>query len=349
MAVEKMPDIREDAAVLTDNAATDKEEYLRLLDLKREIKFTRESLEATNEELQTSNEELQAANEELLASNDELQSTNEELNSVNEELSMVNTEYQAKITELTELYNDMDNLFCSTEIGFIFIDQQLRIRKYTPAAVKVIYLTEQDLGRKISEIAAPLLEDIETVFKSLLFSRTKKEKIVRHGDNFWYLVQFIPYIDETNEVSGMVVSLVDVSEQKRAEETLRHSSEILEQILEASPSPTMMVSGEGRIQFVNEMASALFGGSDRNLLDLPLSSEYFNFTDLEGNKFYDAAEFIRMITEQACKKEPPVICLKRNSGGNEYFLCINANNTLATRDSRLNGVVLTFTEVARHT
>jgi two-component system CheB/CheR fusion protein len=346
VALERMPGpVDGDSAADSGGRIPDDEIRRHVLDLEREIQFTRESLQAANEELQTSNEELQAANEELLASNEELQSTNEELNSVNEELSAVNTEYQSKIMELTELYNDIDNLFCSTEIGFIFVDRQLRIRKYTPSVCRVMNLIEQDLGRRISDMAAPLLGDIESEFNHLLMTREKTEKVVRNGVETWSLVQFIPYIDETNEVSGMVISIVDVSGQKRAEETLRQSSEILEQILEASPAPTMMATGEGRIHFANEMAAVLFSRSAKMLLDLPLSSAQFGFTDLDGRQFPTGQDFIRAVSALKKKGEPLVIRLK-GAAGQEYFLCVNAN-TLEAKGSRLNGVVLTFTEVAR--
>ncbi|MGR0482923.1 MAG: CheR family methyltransferase [Candidatus Electronema sp. V4] len=352
IALERMPisSFAEASAGLSQAAgakAADEEIRRHVLDLEREIQFTRESLQAANEQLQTSNEELLASNEELLASNEELQSANEELNSVNEELSTVNTEYQSKILELTELYNDIDNLFCSTDIGFIFVDRQLRIRKYTPPVCRAINLMEQDVGRKISDMSAPLLGDVETEFGRMLSTRQKREKVVRHGEGCWYLVQFIPYLDETNEVSGMVISLVDVSGQKKAEEALRQSSEILEQILAASPAPTMMVTQEGRICFANEIAAGLFGAAAKALEGQPLCSGQFRFTDLDGADFADSREFLRAAIEQAENKEPMVIRLKGQDGRQEYFLTVNAS-TLNVKESRLQGVVLTFTEVARH-
>ncbi|CAK8718237.1 Two-component system, chemotaxis family, CheB/CheR fusion protein [Candidatus Electronema halotolerans] len=341
VALEQMPGRSERAG--PKNSQHEEEVNRQLLDLKREVQFTRESLEAANEALQTSNEELQAANEALLASNEELQSANEELNSLNEELSTVNAEYQSKIAEMSELYNDLDNLFCSTDIGFIFVDRELRIRKYTPSVVKVINLMRQDLGRRISDMAAPLLGDIEAELASLLLTRKKKERVVRHKEEFWYLVQFIPYIDETNEVSGMVISIVDVSEQKRAEEALRQSSEVLEQILAASPAPTMMVTTEGDIRFANEMAAIMFTRPAEELVGLPLSSEHFLFTDLEGRAFAEAQDFVRAAAEA---KEALIIRLQGRESRQEYFLTVKANK-LTAQNSRLNGVVLTFSEIAR--
>src|SRR4029078_10130567 len=123
------------------------------------------------EELETSNEELQASNEELQTSNEELQSTNEELQRVNEELYTVNAEYQRKIAELTELTNDMDNLLSSTEVGSIFLDRQMRIRKFTPQVAESFNLVAHDVGRSIETFAhkmdrPELVDDLKQVLAS---------------------------------------------------------------------------------------------------------------------------------------------------------------------------------------
>ena len=118
-------------------------------DLELQLKFTKEELNTALEEAETTNEELQSTNEELLASNEELQSTNEELHSVNEELYTVNTEFQKKIDELTTLEDDIDNLLQSANIGTIFIDKDLAIRRLTPAISKNFGILGHDVGRSI--------------------------------------------------------------------------------------------------------------------------------------------------------------------------------------------------------
>src|SRR5262249_22213272 len=137
----------------------------RLTTLEGELSYTRETLQATIEELQTSNEELQATNEELVASNEELQSTNEELHSVNEELYTVNAELQRKIAELRELNADMQHFLESTDVGILFLDRNLCIRKYTPKLASVFHIQEQDSGRSIRHFShtlkrPELVEDI---------------------------------------------------------------------------------------------------------------------------------------------------------------------------------------------
>src|SRR5690606_14484067 len=140
-------------------------------ELEMELKETKESLHTLMEEMETANEELQSSNEELLSSNEELQSTNEELQSLNEELHTVNAEHQQKIRELIELNDDFNNYFRSTEIGQLFIDKDLLIRKYTPAVADQINIIDSDIGRPISHFSynfkdENLIDDIKEVIKT---------------------------------------------------------------------------------------------------------------------------------------------------------------------------------------
>src|SRR5690606_1806986 len=123
------------------------------------------------ESLETANEELQSSNEELLSSNEELQSSNEELQSLNEELHTLNTEHQMKIRELVELNDDLSNYFRSSNVGQVFLDENLFIRKFTPASSDMINVIESDIGRPITHISTNIryssfVKDIQAVLKS---------------------------------------------------------------------------------------------------------------------------------------------------------------------------------------
>lgn len=193
----------------------DKEAQQRIHDLEQELQFTKESLQATIEELETSNEELQATNEELLASNEELQSTNEELQSVNEELFTVNAEHQSKITELTELNNDLNNLMAVFPIATIFLDDHLRLRRFTGSVEKIFPMRQPDLGRSIQEISNKL-EDTSFI-EDLLEVHKKHEIKIRHVrtiENKWYQMQINPYEIAPSSYSGSVISFSDITELK---------------------------------------------------------------------------------------------------------------------------------------
>ncbi|QEF96241.1 Phytochrome-like protein cph1 [Stieleria maiorica] len=212
----KEPDTpREPAAEVFD--ASDQAAQ-RIVDLERELEFTKESLQSAVEELESSNEELQSTNEELVASNEELQSTNEELHSVNEELYTVNAEHQHKIEELMQLTSDMDNLLLSTEIGTIFLDTQLRIRKFTPAITAAFNIMEQDIGRPIDQFAynldnSELLHDAHRV----LDSDAAFERKVSARDGTSYLQRIQPYRSSNGETSGVVITFTDISSVVHAE------------------------------------------------------------------------------------------------------------------------------------
>jgi len=193
----------------------------QLNDLEYELRQTRENLQATIEELETTNEEQQATNEELTAANEELQSTNEELHSVNEELHTVNSEYQIKIAELTEVTNDIDNLLESTDIGVVFLDSNLNIRKYTPAATRDINLLPADIGRSFEDLAyhfdyPGLSDDMRRVLS--LGEAIEKEVESRTSEHL--LVRIHPYRAGNQLTVGIVLTFVNISDMKRIENAL---------------------------------------------------------------------------------------------------------------------------------
>ena len=202
----------------------DREAQERIQDLESELQYTRENLQATIEELETSNEELQATNEELMASNEELQSTNEELQSVNEELYTVNSEYQSKIMELTELNNDMNNLLASTRIATFFLDENLEIRKITPEADQIYQVISSDVGRPMSHLSHRL-ENVDPLKAVDAVQRTGEpvEHEVRNTDGRWFLMRVLPYQVGPRDVSGIVLTFIDIDPLKRTRHALEKS------------------------------------------------------------------------------------------------------------------------------
>ncbi|MCB0167826.1 MAG: PAS domain-containing protein [Anaerolineae bacterium] len=184
-----------------------------MMALERELQYNKESLQATIEELETANEELQATNEELMASNEELQSTNEELQSVNEELHTVNAEYQMKIRELIRLNNDMDNLLTNTNIGTVFLDNELNVRRFTPGIQDNINLLKQDVGRPLHHLSHKLKDlDLSELARRVLSTQTGIEQQVTNQRGQSYLLRVMPYRTHTDQIDGVVLVLIDVAE-----------------------------------------------------------------------------------------------------------------------------------------
>ncbi|XXY45872.1 chemotaxis protein CheB [Sorangium sp. So ce269] len=234
----------------------------QLTALEAELGYTKQSLQATTEQLEASNEELQAANEELLASNEELQSTNEELQSVNEELYSVNAEYQRKIADLTELGNDMENLLSSTDIGTIFLDKELKIRKFTPQIAESFNLLLQDVGRPIETFTyavdhPELTEDLRRVLAT--GERVERELRDRHNRSFF--LRILPYRAK-GTVAGVVLTLIDVSGLKAAEDALFHERYLLNSLLRSVPDAIYFKDARGRFIRTNHAMAERLGLSD---------------------------------------------------------------------------------------
>jgi len=197
----------------------------RITTLEKELQSAREYLQTTVEELETSNEELRSTNEELQSTNEELQSTNEELEtsreelqSTNEELETVNAELQKKVDELSDAYDDLSNLLASTELGTIFLDNNLNIKRFTPAAKRIFKLIDTDIGRPIGDIVNTLeyeglLEDVREVLTNL----GRRDLELRTADGHWYQARILPYRTLENAIDGVVVTFVDITSQKEAQ------------------------------------------------------------------------------------------------------------------------------------
>ncbi|MBE9041311.1 PAS domain S-box protein [Oscillatoriales cyanobacterium LEGE 11467] len=225
------PDDRPVASPTIEPFEADTETQRELAELEYELQQTRENLQATIEELESTNEEQQATNEELIASNEELQSTNEELHSVNEELYTVNAEYQSKIQELTELNDDMDNVLSSTEIGVIFLDRHLNIRKFTTAATAAINLVGTDIGRPLAHLAHNTdARDLLGFLEEALETERPAECEVTHNENHRHLLMRVhPYRQEDGQTDGVVLTFIDIDRLKKAEMALLEANVALQQ------------------------------------------------------------------------------------------------------------------------
>jgi two-component system, chemotaxis family, CheB/CheR fusion protein len=224
----------------------------RILQLERELKTTREHLQSAsvemkgyNEELKSANEEMQSSNEELQSTNEELETSREELQSVNEELVTVNSELQLKIEELTKSNNDLNNLMASTKTPSIFLDMDLRIRRFTPESVKLVNLIKSDIGRPFSNIVtnleyASIVEDAEKVLDTLV----PIEADVRSKKGDWYLMRIIPYRTTENVIDGVVMTFANISSLRKTQLEAQEARDYAESIVDTIREPMLVLDGK---------------------------------------------------------------------------------------------------------
>lgn len=253
------------------DSGIDTETYIELLKqelYKKEehIKAANEELETSNEDLRSSNEEMQSVNEELQSTNEELETSKEELQSVNEELATVNAELQIKVADLSRANNDMNNLLAGSGIATIFVDHQLRILRFTPAATKLINLIPSDVGRPVSHLVSNLVDydslitDIQEVLRSLVPTKID----VRSGDDKWYTMRIQPYRTLENVIEGAVLTFVEITELWEAREVLHRLAVVARDAHDAITVHDL----EGRILSWNPSAERMYGWTEDEALTM---------------------------------------------------------------------------------
>ncbi len=223
-------------------------EQQRIAELERDLAYTRENLQATIEEQQASNEELKSTNEEMQSTNEELQSTNEELEtskeelqSVNEELITVNAELQAKIEQLAGMQNDMKNLLDNINVGTIFLDQHLVIKRYTREAARVYRLVASDVGRPLADIKSDLTGvDLIAQSQAVLDTLAPFEREMRSTSGISYLTRIQPYRTVDNLIDGVVLTFADITERIAAVAE-REARELAEAIVDTVREPLIVL------------------------------------------------------------------------------------------------------------
>jgi len=228
-------------------------------ELEKELQHTKERLQTVIEEMETSQEELKSANEELQSTNEELQSTNEEivtskeeLQSLNEELTTLNAELQSKNEELSETSDDLKNLLNSTQVATLFLDNNLKIRRFTPYATKIICLINSDMGRPITDIVSNMqYDDLVTDVKEVLKTQVFKETEVQIKDRSWYRMRIVPYRTTDNIIDGVVITFSDITDFKRMGEKMAERAEYAECIIRTVRESLVVLNGGLKIVSAN--------------------------------------------------------------------------------------------------
>lgn len=266
----------------------------KITELEDELQDTKETLQATIEELQSSNEELQSTNEELQSTNEEIETSKEELQSLNEELVSVNSELENKLDQLASIHDDMNNLFNSTEIAAIFLDNDLHVKRFTPKVQELVRLIPSDIGRSIQDFATNikyknLINEIKEVQKTLI----PKQFEARSKNSKDYLVRILPYRTLSNMIDGVIITFDDISaitSHKKNEKKLQELNEALNEsinftmnIIDSVSDPMLVLSGELKIISANQSFYQFFNVNIDETLNkyiYQIGSEQWNIPEL---------------------------------------------------------------------
>lgn len=253
---------------------------IRIAELEKELVNSRAQLQhiteerqSAQEELTTMNEELQSMNEELQSTNEELTTSKEELQSMNEEILTVNSELQAKIVTLSQNQDDMKNLLQSTRIPMLFLDNELKVRRFTEDIKPIVRLIENDIGRPITDFKLNLsdesfVEDIREVLATLQV----KNKYVKILDGKWFQMTIRPYRTYDNRIDGVVLTFNDITAIKKLEQSIQDARSFAENIIATIIEPLVVLNVDFRVVSANRSFYRIFHVTPQ---------------ETEGNLFYN--------------------------------------------------------------
>lgn len=239
----------------------DADERGRVRELEEELRETQERLRSTIEELEISNEELKTSNEEMMSMNEELQSANEELSTVNEEL-------KNKLDQLARANNDLGNFLESTQIAVIFLDTEMRLRRFTPASTRIFNFIDQDRGRPLADVSTRLdYDELAADARKVLATLVPSEREVQvRGGQGCYVARILPYRTLDNVIDGVVLTFTEISRLKKAEADLRLSErrtreqkDEIEALYRTAPIGMALVDRGQRFLRVNQVMADLGG------------------------------------------------------------------------------------------
>ena len=231
----------------------------RAQELERELLVTKEylqttvqDLEASNEELQSANEELQSANEELQSTNEELETSKEELQSTNEELNTVNEELQNRMTQLSVSNDDLQNMLSDISAPVVIVGMDLRIRRFSVAAERLLNLSANDVGRPVAYLEASInAQQIESMVSETINTVRERGHRVRCPDGQWYTMRSIPYRTADHAIRGAVIELLRAPPARRLGEPVE-IDELVGRVLSTLPHVLMLLDDQLRILWVNK-------------------------------------------------------------------------------------------------
>ena len=256
----------------TADRSSRRNDVSRIAELEHELDATRKELQSAIRDLEISNEEQKAINEEAMSVNEEFQSTNEELmtskeelQSLNEELTALNSQLQETLERQRGTSNDLQNILDSSDVATLFLDSDLNIRFFTPAAKSLFRVIASDIGRPLADLT-PLAADRDLLADARSGARrasTPLRREIEAEDGAWYNRRILPYRTKDNRIEGVVITFADISEIKAAEREIQAARAYSDSIIDTIRQPLVVLDEELRVVSANRSFYELSRSSPR--------------------------------------------------------------------------------------
>ena len=158
-------------------------------------------------------------------------------------------------------------MFAGTGIGTLFVDEQLRIQRYTPAVTAIMNLIPSDVGRPLGDIAVRVTGDADLVatVTTVLDTLATVEAQVKDSSGRVYQMRVQPYRTLENVIEGGVLTFVDVTERQRLQagldelaQAVAEAGEFAQSVLDTVREPQLVIDGELNVVTANKAFLATF-------------------------------------------------------------------------------------------
>ena len=242
--------------------------------VEQELASTREDLQSAIRDLEMANEEQKAINQEAMSVNEEFQSTNEELEtskeelqSLNEELTALNSQLHETVEQQRATSNDLQNILNSTDVATLFLDGDLRIRFFTPAAKSLFNVIASDVGRPLADLTRRFEDDhLLPDAQAVLASHAPVRREVKADDGSWFMRGMLPYRSDDSSVEGVVITFAGISEIKAAEGEIEAARAYLDSIIATIRQPLVVLDEELRVVSASSSFHRIFSVKPDDLI-----------------------------------------------------------------------------------
>jgi len=146
------------------------------------------------------------------------------------------------------------------------LDDDLKVRRFTTQATKIIKLIPGDVGRPITDLASDLLyPELTTDAQEVLEKLGFVEKPVNARDGRWFTVRIMPYRTLDDRIDGVVITFADITAAKTLEAQLRKKHDILEKHVAEQSKKTEKPKDKARVKAAGRKRSPV---NARNRLPL---------------------------------------------------------------------------------
>ncbi len=310
-----------------------------------QLQSTIDELEIAGEEMKSSNEEYQSVNEELQSSNEELETSKEEMQSINEELQTINVEMASKNDQLMRLNSDLKNLLDSSEIATLFLDDELRIKRFSPGVTDIFHVRDNDIGRPIAEVVnlltyVDLQRDVKYVLRKL---EMVERQVTLKDAGMTFVLRIRPYRTIDNVIDGVVLTFVDITSREAADAALRETQDYLRLLIDSVADAVYCVDREGVTTLCNAAFLRMLGfDHEKEVIGAKLH-DVIHHSHPDGSPYPSSQCPIFQTAqsgEEAHRDDEVFFCVDGTSVPVEYWV------RPILRGGELTGAVCTFVDIS---